>query len=353
MMRKKWAFLTVFAAFATGAFAQQTSDAFQIGLIGFYNLENLFDTIDSPDTNDAEFTPGGANAWTGKLYAEKQGNMARVISEIGVNLSPDGLSILGVAEIENRLVLEELVAQPAISRRNYQIVHYDSPDQRGIDVGLLYNPKYYKVTESRAVPLMVYEPGDSSRIYTRDVLVVGGLYLGEPLYVLVNHWPSRRGGEAASQPLRNAGAFLCKNICDTILQKTPGANIIIMGDLNDDPTSPSVAQVLDAKGKVNQVNQGGYFNPMLDFYRRGLGTLAYRDAWSLFDQLILNHNLLDKEPATGLRYHQAYIFNPPYMVQKSGQYRGYPYRTFAGGAYAGGFSDHFPVYLTVLKPVAR
>lgn len=349
MQSKNGVFLALFLCLASTAFGQT---AYQVGLVGFYNFENLFDTIDSPNTNDIEFTPNGANAWTGKLYAEKLDNLGKVISEMGAEQSPDGLSILGVAEIENRSVLEDFVAHPSVSKRNYQIVHYDSPDQRGIDVGLLYNPKYYKVTESRNVPLLIYEPGDTSRIFTRDVLVVGGLYLGEPLYVLVNHWPSRRGGEAASQPLRNAGALLCKNISDTILQQNPAAKIIIMGDLNDDPTSPSVAQVLNAKGRLNQVPEGGFFNPMLDFFRRGLGTLAYRDAWSLFDQIILNDKLLPADQ-TGWRFHQAYIFNPPYLVQKSGQFRGYPFRTYVGSNYAGGYSDHFPVYISLLRPVNK
>lgn len=327
--------------------AQEQS--YKVGLIGFYNLENLFDTLDTPDVRDTEFTPGGAKLYGTKIYTEKLDNLAKVISQAGSDLSPDGLSMLGVAEIENRSVLEDLAAHPRIADRNYQIVHYDSPDRRGIDVGLLYNPKYFEVTDSRAVPLMIYNLQDSSRIYTRDILLVEGQYGGEDFYLMVNHWPSRRGGEAASAPLRNAGALVCKNLSDSIRQANPSAKIIIMGDLNDDPVSPSVAQVLNAKGKPKQVRQGGFFNPMWAYYRKGLGTNAYRDAWSLFDQLIVSETLLDKRQR-GFHFYQSYIFNPGYLVQKSGHFRGYPHRTFAGDSYLGGYSDHFPVYIALIKP---
>jgi hypothetical protein len=328
---------------------QAQEQTYKVGLIGFYNFENLFDTLDSPDVRDTEFTPTGPKLYDTRIYREKLDNLARVVSQMGTDLSPDGLSILGVSEIENRSVLEDFVAHPRLADRHYQIVHFDSPDRRGIDVGLLYNPKYFTVTESRAVPLMIYDQDDGDRIFTRDVLVVGGLYDGDPLYLMVNHWPSRSGGEAASAPLRNAGALLCKNIADSIQQVNPEAKIIIMGDLNDDPTSPSVAEILQAKRRPNQVRPGGFYNPMWEFYRQGLGTLAYRDAWNLFDQLIINRNLIDQRQE-GYRFYQAYIFNPIYLVQKTGHFRGYPFRTFSGDTYLGGYSDHFPVYLALIKP---
>lgn len=325
------------------------SQAVQIGLIGFYNVENLFDTLDTPDVNDYEFTPNGPNAWGSARYYEKLDHMAQVIGEMGTDLTPDGPAIIGLAEIENRAVLEDFAAHPGVKRRNYQVAHFDSPDRRGVDVGLLYNPRYFKLTESKAVPLMIYDAQDGDRIYTRDVLVVGGYFMGDLLYVLVNHWPSRRGGEAASQPLRNAGALLCKNICDTLRQQHPEAKFVIMGDLNDDPISPSVLQVLNAKGKASQVEAGGFFNPMYEMFRRGLGTLAYRDSWNLFDQIIVS-DLLLPQSQPGIRFHQAHIFNPPYLYQQSGQFKGYPFRTYVGSNYAGGYSDHFPVYISLVKP---
>ncbi|HMP12372.1 MAG TPA: endonuclease/exonuclease/phosphatase family protein [Saprospiraceae bacterium] len=324
---------------------------YNIGAIGFYNLENLFDTIDSPDTRDSEFTPLGDNLYNTEVYLDKLNKLARVISELGIDRTPDGVAILGVAEVENQKVLEDLVAEPAIRARRYEIVHYDSPDQRGIDVGLLYQPKYYKVLDSRPVPVEIYND-KGERTYTRDILFVSGLFDGEPLHVLVNHWPSRRGGEAATQPLRNYAASLCKAIADSLIQADPNAKIIIMGDLNDDPSSPSVRQVLNAKQKKEQVKPGGMFNPMYDFYKKGIGTLAYQDAWSLFDQLILSYGLVNPS-AGGYQFYQANVHNKPYMTQQTGHFKGYPFRCYVGATYTGGYSDHFPVYLYLIKEVPR
>ena len=236
-----------------------------------------------------------------------------------------------------------------MKNRNYQIVHFDSPDRRGIDVALLYQPKYFTVTASRAVPLMIYGD-DSTRIYTRDILFVSGLYNGEPLHVLVNHWPSRRGGESATQPLRNAGAMVCKQIVDSLVALDANAKVLIMGDLNDDPVSPSVRQVLNAKRKKDQVRPGGLFNPMYDYYKKGIGTLAYRDAWSLFDQIILSEGFINPA-AGGFQYFQTNIHNEPYLIQKTGHFKGYPFRTYAGSQYLGGYSDHFPVHIVLVKAI--
>jgi len=324
---------------------------YQVACVGFYNLENLFDTFDDPITNDEEFLPTGLRRWTTAVYQEKQRNLARVISELGTELTPDGVAILGVAEIENSLVLEDLVREPALADRNYQIVHYDSPDRRGVDVGLIYQPKYFTVTGSQAIPLMIYNE-EGNRIFTRDILYVAGLFGGEPLHILVNHWPSRRGGEAASQPFRNAAALICKNVKDSLLQIDPGAKVIVMGDLNDDPTSPSVKKVLAAKNKKKDVKAGDFFNPMHDFFKNGIGTLAYRDAWSLFDQIILSEGLV-QEDQSGYRFHKARVYNEKYLIQKTGQFKGYPYRTFDFDNYIAGYSDHFPVYVFLVKPIAK
>lgn len=326
--------------------AQQQS--YKVSLIGFYNLENLFDTINTPDVRDEEFTPTGKNLYTPEVYKDKLGNLSKVISEMGTDLSPDGMALLGVSEIENRSVLEDLVKQPKIADRNYQIIHYDSPDKRGIDVGLLYNPKYFTPSNSKNIPLMIYEQDDSTRIFTRDILMVEGQMDGETITVFVNHWPSRRGGEARSAPLRNAGAMVCKTMSDSIRQVRPDAKILIMGDLNDNPTSPSVAEVLAAKGKKKQVKKDGWFNPMWSFYRQGQGSNAWRDAWSLFDQIIMSHELIEQD-TDGYFLYKTVIFNPAYMVQKTGHFKGYPFRTYAGGAYMGGYSDHFPVYVALVK----
>lgn len=330
---------------------QAQNQNYQVGLIGFYNLENLFDTLDTPDVRDTEFTPAGDKHYDTEMYLDKLDNLSYVISKLGTDLSPDGVSILGVCEMENRSVLEDLIAQPAIADRNYQIVHYDSPDKRGIDVGLLYNPKYFTVTNSKNHEVLIYESADdTSRVYTRDVLLVEGQYGTDLLYVMVNHWPSRRGGEARSAPRRAAAAQVCKNLADSIRAAVPDAKIIVMGDLNDDPTSPSVAKVLRAEGKRNKVQKNGFYSPMWAYYRKGMGTTAWRDAWSLFDQIIISDNWLDNQQQ-GFSYYQTHIFNPNYLVQKTGHFKGYPFRAFVGNNYMGGYSDHFPVYMAVVRPV--
>ena len=339
----------VFSCLSIFQSAQAQDQAYKISLVGFYNLENLFDTLDTPNVRDTEFTPDGAKLYGTRVYNEKLGNLARVVSEIGTDLSPDGLAILGVAEVENRSVLEDFVAHPLLADRNYEIVHYDSPDERGIDVGLLYNPKYFELQGSKAYPLKLYS-SDGEPDYTRDVLLVSGQFDGEPMHFLVNHWPSRSGGEANSQDKRAAAALLCKSIADSLYQADPNSKVIIMGDLNDDPVSPSVRKVLNTKGKENQVRAGGLYNPMFRPFKQGNGTLAYNGAWNLFDQIIISGSMLNKEQ-DGFFYHQAQIFRAPYLFQRTGRYKGFPHRTFSGDLYIGGYSDHLPVFIVLLKPL--
>lgn len=323
----------------------------KVATIGFYNFENLFDTIDQPGVNDIDFTPGGNYKYDTKIYHERIANLARVVSEMATDLTPDGISVLGVAEIENRSVLEDFVRHPLVAKRNYQIAHFDSPDKRGIDVALLYQSKYYKLDTARFLRLDSLYYADGEKVYTRDMLWTIGQYDGELLHIFVAHWPSRRGGEAASAPLRNAAAQLFKTTADSIQAADPNVKIILMGDFNDDPTSPSVAKIIAAEGKPEKVKDGGYFNPMASLYRKGLGTLAYRDKWSLFDQIITSKNLV--EGKGGWRFHQANIYNPAYLFQKTGRFRGYPLRAFVGPNYMGGYSDHFPTYIVLVKPVIR
>ncbi len=347
-MRYNLIFLTFLLIFPLLSNAQKAKQ-YKVGAVGFYNFENLFDTEDDPEINDDEFTPEGRNLYTDAIYREKMDHLGRVVSELATEKTPDGVAILGVAEIENRKVLEDFVAHPSVIDRNYQIVHYDSPDRRGIDVALLYQPKYFKVTESKPLPVMLYE-ADSSRIYTRDILYVAGEFDGEPMHIFVNHWPSRRGGQAASQHLRNAAAFVCKQVCDSLLSVDPNSKILIIGDLNDDPVSPSVKDVLGAKGNKDKVRRKDYYNPMYSYFKKGFGTLAYQDAWSLFDQIILSYGFVSRK-AEGYTYFQAVVHNPKYLVQKTGQYQGYPFRTFSGSTYLGGYSDHFPVYIYLIKEI--
>ncbi len=320
---------------------------YKIGAIGFYNLENLFDLEDDSLTRDDDFTPQGELRYTETIYREKLDHLAQVVSELGNELTPDGLAILGVAEIENRSVLEDFVAHPKLKSRNYQIIHFNSPDRRGIDVGLLYQPKYFKPAYSKAIDLTTVKPNGDT-LFTRDVLLVGGQYDGEELHVLVNHWPSRRGGEQETQHFRNMAAFQNKRIVDSLQHENPNAKVIIMGDLNDDPNSPSCREVLKAEAKKNKAAKSGLYNPMYNFYKKGLGTTAWRGAWSLFDQIILSAGYLDKN-TEGYQFYRAKVHNPKYLIQKKGTFKGYPFRTFSGGEYIGGYSDHFPVFVYLVK----
>ncbi|MEM0991535.1 MAG: endonuclease/exonuclease/phosphatase family protein [Bacteroidota bacterium] len=327
-------------------FAQEKQ--YQVASIGFYNVENLFDIEDDPAIRDEEYTPAGSRVWDAKKYAEKLDRLSEVVRQIGTDLNPDGLAVLGLAEIENRRVLEDFVAHDAVAARNYQIVHYDSPDERGIDVALLYQAKYFQPIKSRAIPVEIFRNGEQN--FTRDVLHVEGLLNGDTIHIFVNHWPSRRGGERRSAPYRNMAADTVKNVVDLLLASNKDSKIIIMGDLNDDPTSPSVKKHLAVKYDKKQLFDGDLYNPMYAYYKKGIGTLAYRDAWNLFDQIILSEDLISPENNT-YRLYKTAIFNEPFMRQSKGRFKGYPKRTFAGGKYDSGYSDHFPVYMHLIKEV--
>ena len=309
--------------------------------IGFYNLENLFDTInDVGMVNSEEFTPQGKREWTSARYHEKLAHMAYVISRIAMDDTPDGLAVCGVCEVENRGVLDDLVKEASIKDRHYQIVHFDSPDRRGIDVALLYQAKFFKVVNVAKHRLTL--EGDSS-FRSRDQLVVSGLLNGDEITFIVNHWPSRYRGEEASRPKRKAAAELSRHIVDSLHAINPKAKILVMGDLNDDPTDPSVIKYLQAKGNAGQLKEGDLFDPMINMFANGEGSLEYRDKWNFFDQIIVSQTLLNKE-LPGYHFVDAKVFKEPFIFQAEGRYKGYPLRTFAGGKYLDGYSDHLPVY---------
>jgi hypothetical protein len=339
--------LVLFFLVPFAALAQKTN--YKVAIIAFYNLENLYDTVDNPIKSDEEFLPSGAKSYNTAIYQDKLTRLATVLSQMGSDISPDGPAILGVAEIENDTVLNDLVNHPLLKKRGYKIVHYDSKDARGVDVGLLYNPKYFAVEASDK--LFVQLPGGSKDAYfTRDILWVKGKLDGETIHVYVNHWPSRSGGEERSAPAREAAATVAKNHMDSIAKADGNQKVVIMGDLNDDPVSPSVAEVLKAKGKAKDVRAGGLFNPWMELYKNGIGTLAYQDNWNLFDQIIISYPWLGKEQQ-GFFFHKQFIFNKEFMMENTGRYKGYPMRTWDGNTYRGGYSDHFPTYLVMLKKV--
>lgn len=336
-------------AFAAPFFAQAQKTNYKVIVSAFYNLENLYDTIDNPIVSDEEFTPSGPKGYNSFIYWDKISKLSRVLTEIGTDYTPDGAAIIGVAEIENDTVLTDLTNYPSMKKRGYKFVHYDSRDARGVDVGMLYNPKYFKVDTSAA--LFVKLPGGSKDAYfTRDILWVRGTLDGEKVDIYVNHWPSRRGGEERSQPARNAAAQVAKNHIDSIRNSSGERKVILMGDLNDDPTSPSLTQILKAKGKEKDVKPGGMFNPFWDNYKAGNGTSPYNDAWGLFDQIVLSYPWLDKKQS-GYFFHKDFVHNKEYLTAATGRYKGYSLRTWDGNSYQGGYSDHFPTYVVFLKKV--
>ena len=329
-------------------YAQKQRD-FQLVTIAFYNLENLFDTENDLITFDDDRTPDGKDHWTPEIYADKLAKMAEVLRQIGPDETTDPPALIGVAEIENRKVLEALVTQSSLKAFDYGIVHYDSPDRRGVDVALLYRKSLFKPVNSKAFELPLYDPEENNkRLYTRDQLLVGGDLAGERVHILVNHWPSRSGGEERTRPRREAAAALNRKIIDSILSVEPYAKLVSMGDLNDDPKDSSLKKVLKTKGKIKQTGMLDLYNPMEELAKQGLGSLAYRDSWNLFDQIILSAAWLERD-YNGFSFYKAGIFNKKFLQTPSGPFKGYPFRSFANGSYTGGYSDHFPVYVCFVR----
>ena len=326
----------------------QDGNLFRSRSIAFYNVENLFDIHNDSLTFDDDRTPDGRDHWTEERYLQKIEHIAQVLSDIGridLQTSPD---IIGLCEVENKTVLEDLVNHPRLQKMDYGIIHFDSPDERGIDVALIYKHSAFLPTSFQSRRLLLQNE-DGERDFTRDQLVVGGILDDEQIYCIVNHWPSRSGGEQRSRPNRLAAATLNKKIIDSIIRLDPMAKIISMGDLNDDPMDDSLKKILKTKGKKRKLEENGLFNPMEKLYKKGIGSLAYRDQWNLFDQIFFTSNFLNNEG--GYRFWKANVFTAPYLFTKKGKYKGYPFRTYAGGNYTGGYSDHFPVYVLIIKPV--
>lgn len=315
--------------------------------IAFYNLENLFDIYDDPKKFDEDFTPKGTYKYTEEIYKKKLQNLSRVLSEIATDKIPEGPSIIGISEIENDKVVKDLLQTPLLKYRGWRCIVIEGPDVRGVDVGLIYNPRHFQVIEAKSHLVLLEENG--KRIHTRDILQVTGTLMNDTITVLVGHWPSRRGGEAASQWRRVAAAQVCRDIKDSIVKINPHARVIVMGDLNDDPVSYSVVNTLGAKGEKKKVETGEFYNPFWAYYKKGLGTLGYNDSWNLFDQIIITSGFLNKQKDTGWTFLEANIFKRNYLINQFGQYKGYPHRSFVGTKWVDGYSDHFPTYIYIVK----
>lgn len=309
--------------------------------VAFYNLENLFDTLHDVGKDDYEYLPDAAKEWNAAKYAAKLENMAKVLSELSRDKVPNGPAVIGVSEVENRRVLDDLVKQPALAPTDYHVIHYEGPDKRGIDCALLYNPKLF-VPLSRKLVLSEPFEGDTVHL-TRGFLIVNGILAGDKVCFIVNHWPSR----GAAAPVRVHAARQVKVLADSLIRTNSKLKLIIMGDLNDDPMDESLA-ALGAKKWQKEVKRGDFFNPWWETLEdKGVGTLLYRGKWNLFDQIVFSPSLLHGKK--GLKYDHNEVFIREYLIQQDGKYKGLPLRTHGGKLWLNGYSDHFPTILYLKK----
>jgi hypothetical protein len=312
--------------------------------VAFYNMENLFDYTHDQGKDDYEYLPEGKNNWDSTKYVSKLKNMSEVLGMLARDKQPEGPSFIGLAEVENRHVLEDLIKQPALASTDYQIVHYEGPDQRGIDCALLYNPALFNVKSSKLIPYV--NPNDTVH-KTRGFLVVNGVMADENVTVIVNHWPSR-GADSPARILAGKQVYAIK---DSLLRENPALKIVIMGDMNDDPMDESMSKALGARKEIADVEVGGLYNPWWDTLQvKGMGTLTYRGKWNLFDQIVVSSNLLGDDRST-LKFCKNEIFYRDFMIQQEGNYKGSPKRTFGGSLWLNGYSDHLPTIIYFLKEV--
>ena len=317
--------------------------------VGFYNQENLFDTCHDEGKRDYDFLPTGSYKWNAMKYNHKLSNMSRALADMGTDVLPNiGCAIIGLAEVENSKALDDLIAQPALSARNYQYVHIEGPDRRGIDCALLYNPSLFSVKNTRLVPYVQKLKKDSA-FYTRGFLTVSGTLADENVAVIVCHLPSR----FSESFYRELGAEQVKAIKDSLLNDDPNCKVFIMGDMKDDPIDKSMAGILKGKGNIKDVNEGDMYNPWYNILvKEGVGTLLYQGSWNLFDQILVTPNLLnkdDKKDFSSLKFWKNQIFKRDYLFQTEGKYKGSPKRTTAGGVWLDGYSDHLPVVVYLVK----
>ncbi|MCL6274383.1 endonuclease [Muricauda sp. 2012CJ35-5] len=303
-------------------------------VIAFYNLENFFDTHDDPHTLDDDFTPSGRKEWSESRFRKKSKKLARTISLIGGEYSSEVPVLVGVAEVENELALDSILHTKSLEEVNYDYVHFESPDERGIDTALIYHKSHFEVLDAETIPLMLTN-GNGDRDYTRDILYVHGKLHQEEIHVFVNHWPSRRDGsdETKHKRIKAAETVLAK--IETLPEENP--NCIVMGDFNDDPNSESIQRIMASEQFVN---------PMQQLLSPKSGSANYKGQWSLFDQIIISHSFLNFEKGTH-SFKKAKIFAPKFLKEWKGKYKGNPFRTFVGKKYLGGYSDHFPVYIVL------
>ena len=345
-MRKLLLVLFCAVLFSAPASAQKK---FSVYAIGFYNVENLFDTTHDEGKNDYDFTPTGSYQWNEMKYRHKLHNMASVLAEMGTDVLPNvGCAAIGLAEVENDHVMNDLTAQPELAARGYKYVHIEGPDHRGIDCALIYNPKLFTVRDTKLVPYVYDLPKDSTRA-TRGFLTVSGTLAGEHVTIIVCHLPSRGAGSY----YREIGGKQVKALKDSLLREDPKVKVLVMGDMNDDPTNKSMYECLSAKPEIKEVGSNDMYNPWYNvLVKEGTGTLQYQGKWNLFDQIIMTPNLLNKagkRDFSELKFWKNQIFRRAYLLQESGKYKGNTKRTTAGGVWLDGYSDHLPVVTYFVK----
>lgn len=329
----------------SSSYAQKKT--YKVVTVAFYNVENLFDTINDPTKND-EASPimKMSKKIRGDVYKKKQENTAQVIKRIGAEIAKNAPAIVGLAEVENFNVLQDLVNTPRLKEYNYGIIHYESPDYRGIDVALLYQKAIFKPLHSSPKELVINRKDNGKRYYTRDQLYVKGLLDGEEFHFIVNHWPSRGNKET----YRIKAAKTSRAIMDSVMTTKSNVRIMIMGDFNDGPDNKSITQYLDAKSTKEEVKHNEVYNPFHKIIKRGIGASAWRDTWNLFDQIMLSKALISDDYASYQMY-KAGVFNANFLQTTEGRYKGYPFRSFSDGGFTGGYSDHFPVYVHLIKEI--
>ncbi|MDT0606142.1 endonuclease [Croceitalea rosinachiae] len=305
--------------------------------IAFYNLENYFDTTNDAYVLDDDFTPKGFKKWNEKKFYKKSNKLAKAIAHIGEGDSELPPVLLGIAEVENGSVIEKLLTTDELEDINYDYVHFDSPDERGIDTALIYHRDYFEVIAVETIPLLINSQ-NGNRDLTRDILYVKGKLNREEVHVFVNHWPSRRDGADQTAYKRIEAAKTILEKVGSLQAESSELNIILMGDFNDDPNSESIKTLMDS---------GLFINPMQKLLSPNSGSANYKGAWSLFDQVIFSHSFLNFERGTH-SFKKAEVFSPEFLKEWKGKYKGNPFRTYAGKKYIGGYSDHFPVYI-ILK----
>lgn len=304
--------------------------------IAFYNLENLFDIHDDASKYDNDFLPKSDKRWTKKRYDRKLYKLAQVISKIGYEEVERPPVIVGLAEIENKNVIKDLINEPSLGGYQYDVVHYNSQDERGMDVGLIYDKSLFQVERSKTFSIYI-EDELGQQDYTRDILLVSGVLHSERVHCIVNHWPSRREGVEFSMQKRLKAAQKVVEIIKGVRDEDAAAKVLVMGDFNDNPSDESLKFLS---------REGDLYNPMETIMSYSRGSLNHNFKWNLFDQILCSTNFFETRKDR-LRFDKAEIFDEKFLTQYKGKFKGQPFRTYVGKKYKGGYSDHFPVYIQI------